>query len=46
MSAPAIIGGFVKEAPTQCSQLPVARREPEGIAFWISDAFELRAARH
>lgn len=42
----AIIGGFGKEGPAQCSQLPVVRREPADIAQLFGPRFELRDARH
>jgi len=42
----AIIGGFGREGPAQCSQLSVTRREPEDIAQLFGPRFELRESRH
>jgi 2-polyprenyl-3-methyl-5-hydroxy-6-metoxy-1,4-benzoquinol methylase len=42
----AIIGGFGKEGPTQCSQLPVTRREPEDLARLFGPRFSLVQSRH
>lgn len=42
----AIIGGFGKEGPTQCSQLPVTQREPEDLARLFGPRFSLVQSRH
>jgi SAM-dependent methyltransferase len=42
----AVIGGFGKGGPTQCSQLPVTQREPEDIANLFGPNFSLVQARH
>jgi SAM-dependent methyltransferase len=42
----AVIGGFAKDGPTQCSQLPVTQREPEDIALLFGPRFTLLQARH
>lgn len=42
----AIIGGFGVNGPTQCSQLPVMRRDPEDIANLFGPKFALIEARH
>ncbi|MEQ1580083.1 MAG: class I SAM-dependent methyltransferase [Steroidobacteraceae bacterium] len=42
----AVIGGFGKEGPTQCSQLPVTQREPEDLARLFGPRFSLVQSRH
>lgn len=42
----AVIGGFGKDGPTQCSQLPVTRREPEDIAQLFGPRFSLVHSQH
>ena len=42
----AVIGGFGRDGPTQCSQLPVTQREPEEIANLFGPNFALVEARH
>ncbi len=42
----AVIGGFAKGGPTQCSQLPVTQREPEDIARLFGPRFALMQASH
>lgn len=42
----AVIGGFGKDGPTQCSQLPVTQREPEDIAHLFRPNFALVQERH
>jgi 2-polyprenyl-3-methyl-5-hydroxy-6-metoxy-1,4-benzoquinol methylase len=39
--AHAVIGGFAKDGPEQCSGLPVARRDPADIAALFGADFEL-----
>lgn len=41
----AVIGGFAPDGPTQCSQLPVARRSATDIAALFGDDFELLGSR-
>jgi ubiquinone/menaquinone biosynthesis C-methylase UbiE len=41
----AVIGGFASDGPEQCSQLPVARRDPEQIAQLFAAQFKLVGAR-
>jgi SAM-dependent methyltransferase len=42
----AVIGGFGKEGPTQCSQLPVTQREPEDLARLFGPRFSLVQSKH
>lgn len=42
----AVIAGFGKGGPTQCSQLNVTQREPEDIASLFGPRFSLVEARH
>ncbi|MEP7314692.1 MAG: class I SAM-dependent methyltransferase [Pseudomonadota bacterium] len=42
----AVIGGFGKEGPEKCSQLPVTRRDPDDIAGLFGSRFSLVTARH
>jgi SAM-dependent methyltransferase len=41
----AVIAGFAKDGPEQCSSLPVMRREPEDIATLFGAAFTLIDSR-
>ena len=41
----AVIGGFGKEGPAQCSQLPVTRRDAEDIAQLFGSRFALVQSR-
>ena len=42
----AVIGGFASDGPTECSHLPVVRRDPEQIAELFAKEFVLVEVRH